>query len=121
MDVSLSLNNSNYKPYCKPDNETLYTHKDSNRPPSIFKQIRTSIERRISALSSNESILNESKEMSQKALEKSGYRQILKCQQNVRKQQTKMSATTNEIENEMLFGLTLHLVLRSKQKSENIF
>ena len=59
--------------------------------------------------------------MSQKALEKSGYRQILKCQQNVRKQQTKMSATTNEIENEMLFGLTLHLVLRSKQKSENIF
>ena len=32
-----------------------------------------------------------------------------------------MSATTNETENEMLFGLTLHLVLMSKQKSEIIF
>ena len=26
-DVSLNLNNSNYKPYCKPDNEILYTMK----------------------------------------------------------------------------------------------
>ena len=32
-----------------------------------------------------------------------------------------MSATTNEIENEMLLGLTLHLMLMSKQKSEIIF
>ena len=32
-----------------------------------------------------------------------------------------MSATTNEIENEMLLGLTLYLMLMSKQKSEIIF
>ena len=32
-----------------------------------------------------------------------------------------MSAATNEIENEMLFGLTLHLVLMSKQNLEIIF
>ena len=32
-----------------------------------------------------------------------------------------MSATTNKTEKEMLFGLTLHLVLMSKQKSEIIF
>ena len=50
LDVTLNLNNSNYKPYQKPDNEILYFHKDSNHPPSILKQIPTSIEKRISTL-----------------------------------------------------------------------
>ena len=63
LDVSLNLNNSNYKPYHKPDNEILYIHKDSNHPPSILQQISTSIEKRISTLSSNETIFNESKEI----------------------------------------------------------
>ena len=72
------LNNSNYKPYHKPDNKILYIHKDSNRPLIILNQIPTSIEKRISTLSSNETIFNESKEIYQKALEKSGYRQTLK-------------------------------------------
>ena len=46
--------------------------------PTIFKQIPTSIEKRISTLSSNKTIFKESKEISQKALEKSGYQQTLK-------------------------------------------
>ena len=78
LDVTLNLNNSNYKPYHKPDNEILYIHKDSNHPLSILNQISKSIEKRISTLSSNETIFNESKEIYQKALEKSGYRQTLK-------------------------------------------
>ena len=45
---------------------------------SILKQIPTSIEKRISTLSSNETIFNESKEIYQKALEKSRYRRTLK-------------------------------------------
>ena len=61
LDVSLNLNNSNNKPYQKPGNEILYIHKDSNHPPSILKQIPASIEKRISTLSSNETIFNESK------------------------------------------------------------
>ena len=85
LDVSINLSNSNYKPYHKPDNEVLYIHKDSNHPPSILKQIPTSVEKRISALSSNETINNESKEIYQKALEKSGFRPTWKYQQ----QQTK--------------------------------
>ena len=72
------LNNSNYKPYHKPNNEILYIHKDSNHPPSILNQIPTSIEKRISTLSSIEIIFNESKEIHQKALEKSDYQQTLK-------------------------------------------
>ena len=72
------LNNWNYKPYHKPDNEILYIHKDSNHPPIILKQIPTLIDKRISILSSNETIFNESKEIYKKSLEKSGYRQSLK-------------------------------------------
>ena len=78
MDVSLILNNSNYKPYHKPDNEILYIHQDSNHPLMILKQIPTSIEKRISTLLSNETKFNDSKEIYQKALENSGYRQTLK-------------------------------------------
>ena len=78
LDVKLNLNNSNYKPYHKPGNEILYIHKDSNHPLSILNQIPKSIEKRISTLSSNETIFNKSKEIYQKTLEKSGYRQTLK-------------------------------------------
>ena len=89
LDDSLNLNNSNYKPYHKPDKEMLYIHKYSNHPPSIL----TSIQERIPTLSSNETIFSKSKEIYQKSLEKSGYR---------------------------LFGLTLSLLLMSKQKSKTL-
>ena len=75
-DISLNSNNSNYKPYHKPDNE-IYIHKNSNHPSSIIKQIPALIEKRISTLSSNETIFNESKEIYQKALENSSYQQTL--------------------------------------------
>ena len=47
LDVSRNLNNSNYKPYHKPNNEILYIQKDSNHVPSILKKIPTSIEKRV--------------------------------------------------------------------------
>ena len=78
LDVSLSLNNSSYESYHKPDNEILCVHKDSNYPPSILKQNPTSIEKRISTLSTNETIFNESKEIYQKPQAKSAYPQSLK-------------------------------------------
>ena len=78
LDVSLNLNNSNFKPYRKLDNKIFYIYKNSNPLPSILKQIPTSIEKIISTLSSNEIIFNKSKEIYQNALEKSGYRQTLK-------------------------------------------
>ena len=80
LDVTLNLNNSNYKPYHKPDNEILYIHKDSNHPLNILNQIPKSIEKKISTLSSNETIFNESKKIYQKALEKSSHQQTLKYQ-----------------------------------------
>ena len=79
QDVSLNLNNSNYKPYHKPYNEILCIIKiQITRPASLNKHTHTSIEKRISTLSCKETIFNESKEIYQKAIEKSGYRQTLK-------------------------------------------
>ena len=69
LDVTLNLNNSNYKPFQKSDYKISYTHKDSNHPFSILKQTPLSIEKRIFTLSSNETIFKESKEMQQKAIE----------------------------------------------------
>ena len=77
LDLSVNLNNSNYKPYHKLDIEILYIHKDWNHPPNILKQTPTLAEQRIITLSTNETIFNESKEIYQKALEKAGYQQTL--------------------------------------------
>ena len=79
MDISLNSNNWNYNPYYKPDNQIVHIHKDSNHPPNIIKQIPKLIEKRISTISSNETTFNELKQIHQKALEKSGYQQTLKC------------------------------------------
>ena len=46
FNVSLSWNNSNCKPYHKPDIEILYIHRDSNHPHSILKYIPTLIEKK---------------------------------------------------------------------------
>ena len=117
FDVSLNLNNSNYKPYHKSDIEILYIHKDSSHQHSILKHIPTSMEKTISTFSSNENIFNESKNnICQKALEKSSYQQTLKyhpSNENVRNNKQNRKG--------MLFGLILHLVLISKQKSDIIF
>ena len=40
----LHLNDGTYKPYRKPNDETLYVHAKSNHPPNIIKQIPISIE-----------------------------------------------------------------------------
>ena len=66
LDVSLNLNNLNYKPYHKPDNEILYIFKDSNHPPSILKQIPISTEKRISTFSSSITLPKEMSETTNK-------------------------------------------------------
>ena len=72
LDVTFNLSNSTYQPFCKPNNEISYIHKESNHPPSIIKQIPLSIESRLSKLSSNEKIFKESTPIYQEALKKSG-------------------------------------------------
>ena len=39
LDVHLDLINNTYKPYKKPNSETVYINKYSNHPPNIFKEL----------------------------------------------------------------------------------
>ena len=73
LDVTFNLNNSTYQPYKKEDNQLLYINTSSNHPPSIIKQIPTSISRRLSDNSSNEEIFNTAKTEHETALKNSGY------------------------------------------------
>ena len=50
LDVTFDLNNGKFKPYRKPNDDPLYINRHSNHPPSIIKQLPTSINKRISAL-----------------------------------------------------------------------
>ena len=55
LDVTFNGNDSTHRPYQKPDNIIQYIHVESNHPPNTIKQIRKTIEKRLSHLSSNES------------------------------------------------------------------
>ena len=68
LDVTFNLSNATYRPFCKPNNEIAYIHKESNHPPSILRQIPLSIESRLSKHSSNEKIFKESTKIYQEAL-----------------------------------------------------
>ena len=80
LDVTLNLADSTYKPYHKLNDEICYKHKESNHLPSVTKLQPISIETRLSKISSNEKVFNESVSIYQKALNKSGYNHKLKFQ-----------------------------------------
>ena len=46
LDITLDLNTGTYKPFCKPNDETLYIHSKSSHPANILKQLTISIETR---------------------------------------------------------------------------
>ena len=73
LDITLDLNTGNYKPYRKPNDETLYIHAKSNHPANILKQLPISIETRLSNLSSNSEIFHEASKHYQNTLNQSGY------------------------------------------------
>ena len=62
----------------KPNNTPLYVHINSNHPPSIINNIPDSINKRLSNISSNETIFNNASPPYQEALQKSGYDYTLK-------------------------------------------
>ena len=81
LDVTLNLNDGSYKPYRKPDEETLYIHAKSNHPPNIIKQLPISVEERLRSLSSSKEIFDEAAKYYQEALEKCGYTYKLKYEE----------------------------------------
>ena len=73
LDVELNLEEETFKPYIKPNDVPLYVHKNSNHPPSITKNIPEAIDKRITALSSDEQTFSSVSQIYQEALIKSGY------------------------------------------------
>ena len=78
LDASLNLEDGTFRPYRKPNDETKYVHAKSNHPPNILKQLPISIEKRLTTLSINETIFNESSRHYQEALNECGYNHQLK-------------------------------------------
>ena len=85
LKVTFNLTDSSYCPFNKTNNEINYIHKQSNYPPSIIKQLPLSVERRLSKLSSNEKIFNDSIPIYQEALIKAGYNHKLTYQKHAQK------------------------------------
>ena len=54
LDITLDLTNEKFKPYRKPNDDTLYINSHSNHPPSIIKQLPKSISHRISSLAADQ-------------------------------------------------------------------
>ena len=73
LDINLDLKTGTFKPYCKPNGETLYIHAKSNHPAIIPKDLPISIETRSSNLSSNPELFHEASTHYQDILNQSGY------------------------------------------------
>ena len=87
LDVTFNITDFSYHPFNKTNNEINYIHKQSNHPPSIIKQLPLSVERRLSKLSSNEKIFNDSIPIYQEALIKAGYNHKLIYQKHDQKKE----------------------------------
>ena len=73
LDVELNLNEETFKPYIKQNDTPLYVNVSSNHPPSITRNIPEAVNRRLSALSSNEQMFHSVAPKYQEALKNAGY------------------------------------------------
>ena len=67
------LQNNSYKPYRKPDNLPVFIHKHSNHPPTILNELRKSISKRISDLSSSKNMFHDAIPVYKETLRKRGF------------------------------------------------
>ena len=82
LDVTLSTDNGSYKPYKKPNSKISYVNRASNHPPSILKNIPSSIQKRLTTISSSKQEYLEAKNEYEKALKDAGYTEVLKYEPN---------------------------------------
>ena len=73
LDVTFDLATGKHTPYRKPNDDPLYIHKHSNHPPSILRQLPTSINKRISTLSSDKQVFDDAVQAYQNALGHSNF------------------------------------------------
>ena len=71
--ITLNLCDDNYLPYRKPNNDPLFIDRRSNHPPLITKQLPSSVNKRISHLSSNKEAFSKSAPLYEAALKRSNH------------------------------------------------
>ena len=81
LDVEFDLRNNIFRPYRKPNSEPLYISKQSNHPPSILKQMPSSISRRLTDISSSEEVFLQASPLYEAALRVSGYGESVEYKQ----------------------------------------
>ena len=74
LDATLNLKTGTHSPFRKPNDHPKYIHIHSNHPPNIINEIPNMIENRLSYLSSNQTIFENSKSEYEKALKDSGHK-----------------------------------------------
>ena len=89
LDVTFDLSRGTYAPYMKPNNVPVYVHKQSNHPPQILKNIPESVNKRLSAISSNKDIFEKAAKPYQEALNISGYNYTLNFDPPIEASQSK--------------------------------
>ena len=77
LDITLNLGDESYRPYTKPNNTTQYVNRKSNHQVNIIKTIPTSVNQRLSTISSNEDQFRATTPPYQQALEDAGYNHTL--------------------------------------------
>ena len=78
LDVTMNLENDSYKPYLKDNDIPLYVHRESNHPRQVLTNIPDSVNRRLSAISSNDEMFWTAAPIYQDALRNSGYKTQMK-------------------------------------------
>ena len=78
LDVTMNLENDSYKPYLKDNDIPLYVHRESNHPRQVLTNIPDSVNRRLSAISSNDEMFWTAAPIYQYALRNSGYKTQMK-------------------------------------------
>ena len=76
LDVTFNLLYETCKPYKKQNDQLLYVNTSSNHPPQVIKQLPISTSNRLSNNSSNKQVFYISKGEYEKALRKSGYKNV---------------------------------------------
>ena len=97
LDIELDLTNQTFSPYIKKGDIPLYVHKNSNHPKSVTRNIPKAVNKRLSALSSNQEIFDKIAPIFQEALKKSGYNYKLTYKPNDEPQKRKNRSSNNRV------------------------
>ena len=73
LDVTFNLTTVVYKPYSKPNSQTIYINVNSNHSPNIIKRIPDMISDKITKSSSNKKVFDQAAPQYNNALAASGY------------------------------------------------